>query len=303
MRNIIKKLTWLAVPAVVMLAGCRAANHDYAQLTAELEEYVADQPADIGVAVIIDGKDTVEVNGRNDFPMMSVYKLPIALAVAEKCRAGGIELSDSCMVTSDALHRDTYSPMMQRYGDVDTVTITLRELLAYTLQQSDNNASDILLEWVDGAAEVDGYMEWLGIDGMNIQWSEDEMHHDIQRCYDNSATPVAMAELLNMVDQQNDCKHIREIKHMMETCATGVDRLAKPLADTGAIIGHKTGTGDRLPDGRLMAVNDAGYVHLPNGRRYAIAVFVAGSAYDIEQTSAIIADISDMVFNALNDEK
>lgn len=43
-----------------------------------------------------------------------------------------------------------------------------------------------------------------------------------------------------------------------------------------------------------MAVNDAGYVHLPDGTRYSIAVFIADSHYDMEHTEDIIADISEM---------
>lgn len=86
----------------------------------------------------------------------------------------------------------------------------------------------------------------------------------------------------------------------METCATGVNRLAKPLTGTGAIIGHKTGTGFTLPDGRLMAINDVGYVHLPNGRSYSIAVFIENSGYDMQQTEEIIAQISEIVYKYIN---
>lgn len=48
-----------------------------------------------------------------------------------------------------------------------------------------------------------------------------------------------------------------------------------------------------------MAVNDAGYVHLPDGRRYTIAVFIENSAYDMPSTEALIAQISRIVLNHL----
>lgn len=126
------------------------------------------------------------------------------------------------------------------------------------------------------------------------------MHHDNSLCYDNSATPIAMAALMQRFDQEFDDSLSVEIKHLMETCGTGKNRLAKPLAVTNAIIGHKTGTGFTLPDGRLMAVNDAGYVHLPNGHRYAIAVFIENSGYDMAQTEDLIAEISQIVFSSIN---
>ena len=39
-----------------------------------LQEYIAGKDARIGVAVIINSKDTVSINGNRDFPMMSVVK-------------------------------------------------------------------------------------------------------------------------------------------------------------------------------------------------------------------------------------
>ena len=42
--------------------------------------------------------------------------------------------------------------------------------------------------------------------------------------------------------------------------------------------------------------NDAGYVFLPDGRRYTITVFVEDSGYDMARTSALIAEISGIVY-------
>lgn len=43
-------------------------------------------PAQVGVAVIVDGTDTVTVNNSADYPMMSMFKLQEAIAV---CRTLG----------------------------------------------------------------------------------------------------------------------------------------------------------------------------------------------------------------------
>ncbi|MDE5795715.1 MAG: class A beta-lactamase-related serine hydrolase, partial [Muribaculaceae bacterium] len=63
-----------------------------------------------------------------------------------------------------------------------------------------------------------------------------------------------------------------------------------------ARIGHKTGTGDKNAQGRIIAVNDAGYIFLPNRDGYAIAVFISDSGYGMVETEQIIADISEIVF-------
>ena len=82
----------------------------------------------------------------------------------------------------------------------------------------------------------------------------------------------------------------------METCQTGLDRLPKGLKN-GDLLGHKTGTGDINSNGKIIAINDVGYVQLSNGQKYCIAVFISDSNYDMETTSHIIVEISNMVAN------
>lgn len=290
-----------AVIIGMAVTGCGHSGR-YDALQRSLEEYVHDKDANIGIAVI-SGDDTIAVNGHRRFPMLSVYKFPIAMAVAENCRVKKIDFSDSCFVMDEDLHRDTYSPMLAEYPSVGPAGkgITIDKLLRYALQESDNNASDILVGWVDSPALVDEYVAWLGIDGMDILWTEAEMYERRERCYENSSTPVAMAALMAKFDNEfNDSLSV-QVKRIMEQCRTGADRLAGMLPADSVTIGHKTGTGFTLPDGRLMAINDAGYVHLPDGRRYAIAVFVENSGYDMAATSKIIAEISAMVYRVMSE--
>lgn len=285
----------------VAVVGCGNSRR-YDALQRSLEEYVCDKDAEIGIAVI-SGNDTVAINGHRRFPMLSVYKFPIAMAVAENCRVRELSFSDSCLVTEDDLHRDTHSPMLADYPDVgpEGRGVTIDKLLRYALQESDNNASDILMEWVDSPGLINEYIHWLGFGDMDILWTEAEMYERRERCYENSSTPVAMAALMAKFDKEFTDTLSMQVKAMMEQCHTGTDRLAGLLPQDSVVIGHKTGTGFTLPDGRLMAVNDAGYVHLPDGRRYAIAVFVENSGYDMAATSKIIAEISAMVYRAMSE--
>ena len=267
-----------------------------------LTEYIKGKDANIGVAVIIEGKDTVEVNGKDRFPMLSVYKFPIALAMADHLRDNGMTLDLPVRIQAEDLHTDTYSPMTEQITSsglmqTDSLTMTAGTLLNHMLQQSDNNASDIILKTMGGTGRVTAYLRSIGSRDISVVSTEDEMHADNSLCYSNSSTPVGMAALMDMFDTAHNDSISREIKNMMETCTTGTWRLALPLAPAGAAVGHKTGTGFTLPDGRLMAVNDAGYVHLPDGRRYAIAVFVENSGYDMQQTESLIAEISEMVYS------
>ena len=53
------------------------------QLETQLKEAIKGKKAEIGIAVIIDGKDTVTVNNDIHYPLMSVFKFHQALALAD----------------------------------------------------------------------------------------------------------------------------------------------------------------------------------------------------------------------------
>lgn len=60
----------------------------------------------------------------------------------------------------------------------------------------------------------------------------------------------------------------------------------------GTPLGHKTGSSDRTADGVRIADNDAGFVLLPDGRRYCVAVFVTDSRASDSVNAAIAAAVS-----------
>ncbi len=82
----------------------------------------------------------------------------------------------------------------------------------------------------------------------------------------------------------------------MVECQTGQDRLVAPLLDKKVTVGHKTGTGDLNAKGQQIGCNDIGFVLLPGGRTYSIAVFVKDSEENNQANSKIIANISRIVY-------
>lgn len=275
---------------------------EYKALAQTLEQFTADKDAGIGIAVLIDGKDTVSINGDSHFPMLSVYKFPQALAVTDYCLKNNISFADSIHIDAEEIKENTWSPMRDKYT-VTALTLPISELIQYSVEQSDNNACDILFRMIGGPEYVDEFLKAAGISNIAIVSTEEEMHRDTDLCHKNSSTPVGMAVLLDKFDMElrGKSKEYSDIASMMENCKTGTDRILAPLIDSGAKIGHKTGTGDVNPQGRIIGINDVAYVHLPNGRRYALAVFIADSPYDMATTSEIIAGISKIVFDTLKD--
>ncbi len=320
-----KKAVYILLPLLmaVFAAGCRpgrsreqgAQSGRLAPLEDSLNKYIEGKDARIGIAVILDGKDTVAVNGGRDFPMLSVYKFPQAIAVADFCRKNGMTADSGIDISAAEILPDTWSPMREKYG-VRDLRLPLSELLAFSLQQSDNNACDILFRLIGGPAVADSVMKAEGFPEIVVGSTEKEMHDDIYLSYQNRSTPVGMARLFDAFFRgnkiwggpasktENECWRsvIRTISQLSFDCETGINRLPAPLVQTEARIAHKTGTGDRNSQGRIIGVNDAGYISLPDGRGYAIAVFIADSAYSQEVTEQIIGDISSIVYNWIAEE-
>ena len=82
-------------------------------------------------------------------------------------------------------------------------TITLRELMQYSISQSDNNACDILIEYAGGIKHINDYIRRLGIDSFNLSETEDDMHSSFEAVYRNWSTPSAMARLLRTADEKS----------------------------------------------------------------------------------------------------
>ena len=287
-------LLFILLPAYV-LAGNR-----FQELYTNIHQFISQQKAEVGVAIIADGKDTVTVENNRRYPLMSVFKLHQALAVGDYCKKHQISFDTLLTVDSTDLQPNTYSPLRDRYPHGGK--FSLKQLMEYTLHLSDNNACDILFKFTGGPTMTDRYIRSLGVNDFSIQYTEDDMHRNLNLGYENWSTPLATAEVIEALLTRTlfDKPHQEFIKEALVTCQTGTSRIVHPLQDKQVTVGHKTGTGDRNASGQLIAINDAGFVQFPNGHRYILVVFVKDSQESMEDTEAIIAQISEMVYQAFS---
>ncbi len=267
------------------------------QLETQLKEAIKGKKAEIGIAVIIDGKDTVTVNNDIHYPLMSVFKFHQALALADYMGKQKQSLETRLPIKKSDLKPDTYSPLRDKYPQ-GGIEMSIADLLKYTLQQSDNNACDILFDYQGGPDAVNKYIHSLGIRECAIVGTETAMHEDLNLCYENWTTPLAAAELVEIFRKKPLFPNVYKdfIFQTMVECQTGQDRLIAPLLDKKVTVGHKTGTVDLNAKRQQIGCNDIGFVLLPGGRTYSIAVFVKDSEENNQANSKIIADISRIVY-------
>ena len=177
-------------------------------------------------------------------------------------------------------------------------------LLRYSTSLSDNIACDRLMAFAGGPAAVEAYVRGLGIDGIRIAATERMMHRDSAAVRANAARPSALCELFGRFLRGGllPAEHEALLRRLLEGAATGADKLRAGIPPQ-VTLGHKTGSSDRTPEGIRTAENDAGYVLLPDGRRYCIAVLVVDSREDDAANKAAIARISGAAYEFFTREK
>ena len=275
-------------------------SETYSSIVSEIQKKVQCYDATVGVAVIINGKDTITVNNDIRYPMMSVFKFHQALAVCDYLQKNHISCDSVIHVSKYELKQNTYSPLRDENPD-GNIDIALSKLLSYTLVFSDNNACDILFDRILNVKNTDSYIRSLGINDFAIEMTEDYMHINLDNCYKNWSTPLSAAVLLEkFISGYTITGEYRSfIENTMMECSTGRSRLLKPLENKNLRIGHKTGTGDKNRKGEFIGINDIGFVYLPDGGRYVISVFVKDSSESYDTTENIIAEISSIVYNSI----
>lgn len=272
----------------------------------ELEKEIADiaslAKGDVGAAaLLLETGDAAYFNADERFPMQSVYKLPIAMAVLDQVRLGRLALDEMIGVSkADMVREGLRSPLRDRFPDGGEFPI--RELIRHSIVESDGTASDVLLGTLGDSREVQTFLTNIGIFEIKVVDPEKEIGKEWNIQYRNYATPAAAVELLRWLNtaairtdaELEDQPWPLLMKYMAES--TPGERRLKGLLPKGAFVAHKTGTSG-TQNGLTAATNDIGIIELPNGKHAAVAAFVSDSKADERAREAIIAQIAKAVWD------
>ena len=269
---------------------------DTAALREQIEHIISGKKATVGVSVLgIESGDTLAINGTRNFPMMSVFKFHIALTVLSKVDKRELSLNQKVFISRKEL-LDTWSPIKDKYPDGD-VTLTLNEILRYTVSHSDNNGCDILLRLIGGTQFVQEFINELGIKDFIIKYNEVQMAQaDNARA--NTTTPQATVKLLNLFYNKKilSKKSTQYLYGLMEENSRGAT-LIKGKLPAGTVVAHRTGMSGTDENGLQIALNNIGIIALPNGKHVAIAIYVNDITERKEVAEAIIADIAKVAWD------
>lgn len=289
---------YLKIALVAVLHLC--ANLSQAQsdsLKAHIEHLLASKHAEVGVAIYgIERNEWIVMNDDAAYPMQSVFKFHLALAVLAKVDKGELALNQLLHIDKKDLMPDTWSPIRETYPD--GADLPLSEIIRFTVSQSDNVGCDFLFKLLGGPKKVNRYIHKLGIKEVQIVANEAQMHKDESVQFKNWTRPSAAVELL-LTFYKKDILSKSSYDFMLQTLletSTGPMRL-KGLLPEGTPVAHKTGSSGTNDEGVTEATNDIGIVTLPNGQHYIIAVLVSASTEDETTNERIIAEINKMAWD------
>jgi len=228
-------------------------------------------------------------------PMQSTFKFPLALAVLHAVELGKLQLDQPVrFLKSD--RSVTFSPLQDEFPNAD-VDVPLRKIIKLSVETSDNTATDIELRLIGGPRVLQQYLDSLGLSAIHQQDSEHTLHSDQRRQYRDYAEPSAMVALLRLFADRSplDPEHSAILNEWMLEASSGPKRI-KGLLPAGTPVAHKTGSSG-VEWGMIPATNDVGLITLPDGRRLALAVFVANAHADQDACDRVIASIAKEVYD------
>lgn len=329
-------LTRLAAAALACLTAFPAlADWDRARLGKEIAGIEEQAKGRLGVALIdLRDRKLWSWRGSETFPLQSVFKLPLAVAVLQQVEAGKFRLDQPITVTRQDFSLFN-SPLAKAFKG-ERNDYPLSELVRLAAGQSDNTAADLLMREIGGPQVVTKMLRDGGITGMSIDryerqfqpeiyglrgfaWGEtvDEqrfraelkamkprlriaMLSNALKDKRDASTPEASALFLEAFAKGNwlrEPTHTAFIEKIISESKIGTDRIKAGLP-AGSQLAHRTGLG-LTTDGINHATNDIGIVTLPDGRRFAIAIFLAGSRAEASEREAAHAAVARLAVAAL----
>lgn len=256
---------------------------------------IASYRAVVGVAIITPDGDTLSFNGDKQFPLMSVCKFPQALALLHLIDEGKMSIDEQIQFDEEDMKQKTSSGILEDHPKAP-FSLPISEVLRYSVGQSDNVTSNKMFELAGGPAAVEKFIHSHGITDIGVAADYTSLYKNVNA---NWSTPKAMAQLLEKFYQKKILSDKTQpmLWTAMVDAVSGPNRI-KGLLPEGAVVAHKTGTGNtNEASGKVEAFNDAGIVMLHDGRHFCIAVFTADSEESEEKTAEVIARVTKVVWD------
>ncbi len=300
-----------------------AEEHNFQDVCQKIEKVSQGLAGRIGVAAQEIGSGvSVTINGDEAFVMASTFKVATAVTVLGLVDKGQLKLSDLIDVSLEMMVAGP-NPLVMNFVHPG-IKLSVANLIEPMITESDNTAADVCLKLAGGPEAVTKMLRSIGITDQRLDRYCTEILRDFYGLPDKAyasvvaeatvkdptlvaktpdrniefekdprdqSTPKAMLQLLLAIDSGEVLseKSREFLLATMSRTRTGIGRL-KGLLPKGTPVAHKTGTIGGV-------ANNVGFVTLPDGRRFAIAVFTKSSTTPEADRDRAIAEISRTLYD------
>lgn len=223
------------------------------------------------------------------FALCSTFKTYLAARVLQRSERGELALTDT--VTVRAADLLPHSPVTETRVDQP---ISLAELCAAAVQQSDNAASNYLLAAIGGPQAITDFARSIGDQETRLDRWEPELNAAVPGDPRDTSTPQALGNG-NRELVTGDVLGAAARAQLVDWMGTNVTSSLRPGLPAGWTLADKTGSGD------YGTTNDVGVASGPNGESVVLAVMIrsAGDDPDAEGFRPLMAEIATMLIPAL----
>jgi beta-lactamase class A len=249
-------------------------NGDLNELVNEIKEYISGFTGTYGIYYInLETKDEFGINDSEGFVAASTSKLPVNMYLYRKIEKGSVDPGQILIYTKEDYAEGTGSIQNMPFG----TEYTVREASRLSVEESDNCGINMLIRLL-GIKNIRRYMVSLG---GTIYY--DEKHLTCPR-----DMAVYMKELYDFWLDDPDVAG--ELMHDLENTIYN-DRI-NALLPKKIVVAHKIGN-------QIDVMNDVGLVFAD--QPYILSVLT--DKINVDEACGVIADISKMIFDFVQDDQ
>ena len=230
------------------------------------------------------------------YPMCSTFKLPLAAALLWQVDRKAFTLDHNLVIEAKDLLPN--SPVVDAKLTAGVDSMTIRDLCAAAVTQSDNAAANVLLDGIGGPSALTAFFRAIGDETSRLDRKEPALNQNVPGDQRDTTTPRAMVDSLLRIFTQ-DVLSIPSralLLDWMVASRTGLDRVRAGLPKSWN-PGDKTGTGES------GAFNDLVIAFPPSRRPVFVAVYMSESKLGAKELAAAQAEIGTLIAKVFAETK
>ena len=275
------------VSTTLFAVGSTPAANDAADRIAAINARVGGR---IGVAALDTGTGQhIEYKANERFPMCSTFKVLAAAAVLKLVDEGKEQLDRMVAFGKEDILE--YAPVTKEH--LKEGRMTLENLCAAAIEQSDNTAGNLLLRVIGGPSGLTSFLRTIGDQTTRLDRIEPDLNTAIPGDERDTTTPAAMRDdLVRLLtgDVLSPASR-RQLETWLAGSKTGAQMIRAGVPTTWR-VGDKTGRGAN------GATNDVAILRPPNRPPIFLAIYFVGSAAAANERTATVAEVARVVAEA-----